>query len=91
MTILISITQHFITYLSNLASFKLIRRLPPTLVASCFVPFSRNGIGLCEAIMILTVFMVNKAGSLLYWRNYSNSAKEIVSNERLRLAGMLHG
>jgi hypothetical protein len=35
--------------------------------------------------------MVNKAGSLLYWRDYSANPKEIVSNERLRLAGMLHG
>eukprot|EP00045_Choanoeca_perplexa_P022344 m.9172 g.9172 ORF g.9172 m.9172 type:complete len:137 (+) comp9380_c0_seq1:112-522(+) len=41
--------------------------------------------------MILTVLMVNKAGSLLYWRDYSDNPRDIVSNERLRLAGMLHG
>eukprot|EP00730_Choanoeca_flexa_P011761 TRINITY_DN2792_c0_g1_i1.p1 TRINITY_DN2792_c0_g1~~TRINITY_DN2792_c0_g1_i1.p1 ORF type:complete len:138 (+),score=20.08 TRINITY_DN2792_c0_g1_i1:97-510(+) len=42
--------------------------------------------------MIFTVFMINKAGSLLFWRDYGgNETPQMSSNDRLRLAGMLHG
>ncbi len=41
-------------------------------------------------MVILSVYLVNKAGSLLYHRDFAN-IKKLDTNERLRLSGLLHG
>lgn len=40
--------------------------------------------------MIYSVYAVNRAGSLLYHRDFA-AIRKLDTNERLRLSGLLHG
>ncbi|KAI9009142.1 Sybindin-like protein [Hyaloraphidium curvatum] len=41
--------------------------------------------------MILAVYIINKAGGLIYQRDYSDSLSRLTTNEYLVLAGTFHG
>ena len=41
--------------------------------------------------MILSLFILNKAGGLVYQRDFSNALNKLTSNDYLVLAGTFHG